>query len=69
MDYYVIYENPTDYPGEWVVRRYTLGFYATAMGKPKRFLSLEDARGCIPQGLTCFKREVVDDPVIVETWL
>lgn len=69
LEIWVIYENPTDYPGWWVVRRRCVGNGETVID-PAAILcySLDQARSVIPQGLVCFPRDQNDDPVIVETW-
>lgn len=68
---YTIYDNPSDFPGTFVVRRFAVsaagpdpdpGVWALAK-------DLDSARESIPAGLVCFDRQPGDDPVIVETWL
>lgn len=65
MDYYVIYEKPSDYPGFFVVRHYK----NNVSDNFSLFDTLEEARSSIPKGLTVIGRDKRDDPVIVETWL
>jgi len=55
-----IYENPTDYPGRFVVR----GWTSTASS-----LAPDAARAAIPAELVCEPRAPGDDAVIVEVWL
>jgi hypothetical protein len=71
MILYVIYEKPSDFPNDFVVRRWT-----TIDGKPVAHASphaitptLEAARESIPPGLYCLPRFDQDDPVIREVWL
>jgi hypothetical protein len=68
---YVIYENPSDFPGEFVVRRrwhIITGIIQSGelLGRTK---SLTEARNLLPPGLTCLQRHSTDDPVIVESWI
>jgi hypothetical protein len=64
---WTIYESPSDYPGQFVVR-------PTSVRHESPFLNhmlahdLEAARRLIPPGTVCFERSETDDPVIVETW-
>jgi hypothetical protein len=68
---YVIYKNPRDYPGKWVVRAQD----ANDDGSISIHLdcavceSLEHARQCVPPGLVMLMRAPEDDPAIYETWL
>lgn len=73
MDCWTVYFNPSDYPGQHVVRRFKLGL---SIGRPvaptnEVFTagSLEEARALIPFGLMRFPRAPTDDPVIVECWM
>jgi hypothetical protein len=71
---WVIYEDPSDYPGMYVVRRFKIG---RADGKsvivedPEPMIvtdSLDQAREVIPAGAYCLGRHPDDDPVIYEVW-
>lgn len=68
---YVVYDNPSDYPGKFVVRRQTpINGIVVAENKPMIIAStLEEARAAIPRDLMRFPRDPSDDPVIVESWL
>jgi len=72
---FVIYENPTDVPGDgFVVRRWVMCAHdnghapvpdpMVAVGQ-----TLEAARSQIPPGLFCLQRQENDDPCIREVWL
>ncbi|HVF05283.1 MAG TPA: hypothetical protein VNA20_10610 [Frankiaceae bacterium] len=65
--YHVIYFNPEDAPGRYVLRRWHQGENGTQPGDSAVFDSLEDARAALPEGveLTNFPEP---DPVIVEVW-
>lgn len=68
---YVVYENPSDYPGKFVVRRWLI---YRGVRNPTKLAhavgtSLEDVRCSIPHGLIQIDRSPSDDPVIVETWV
>lgn len=78
MSMWVVYFNPKDFPGKYVVRRHAIaevagafapavGSYATTEHYPCD--SLEDARAHVPDELIRLPRRVEDDPVIVEVWL
>lgn len=71
LSIFTIYNNPSDYPGKFVVRRWVV-----ADGQERRddgYLVLEDtleaARLRLPQGMVRMNRNDDDDPVIVENWL
>lgn len=71
MMMYVVYDNPKDLPGGFVVR-----LWATSPSKitPCKVVaqdlpSLEEARKHIPDGLVNIGRTDDDDPVITEVWL
>lgn len=66
---WVIYENPRDFPGKWVVRRWV----GLAPDKDAAAVadSLESARSAVP-GIAFrdrIERMPGDDPAIVEVWL
>lgn len=66
-----IYKHPLDAPDKYVVR----GHRALADGTsaPERhalfFDTLAEARAAIPANMVCLGRELLDDPVIVESWI
>lgn len=69
---YTVYENPIDWPGGYVVRR-----WRTFSGLPNPVLdreavrcrTLEQARASLPQGLYCLGRQPGDDKAILEVWI
>lgn len=70
---YVIYEDPKDYPGKFVVRR-----WAIVRGRPEPMPeadplgvvdTIEAARALVPRGLYPLGRHAQDDAVIREVWL
>lgn len=68
---YAIYQNPADYPGWFVVRRWEVHTGVPApvpSPNPKLARSLEDARKAVPAGYYNIGRQPEDDPVIVEVW-
>lgn len=71
MFQYAIYQNPTDYPNKFVLRKWTIGPGTTlAEVNPVAVVdSLEDARDSVPEGLFLIPRSQEDDPVIVEVWI
>lgn len=71
LDMWVIYENPSDYPGKFVVRLWHpgAGFLEAAKDPTAVVETLEEARKAIPEGRHRLPRQASDDPVIVETWM
>ncbi len=70
LEMYTIYCKPSDYPTNYVVRK----FKVRAGGiTPTDYVylcdNLEDARECIPDNMTQFMRAPDDVPSIVETWV
>lgn len=77
LESYAIYEEPLDYPGKFVVRRWTV-VPPAGDGKTKLLqddaptaicLTLAQARQAIPNGLTPIKKLPGDDPHLVEVWI
>lgn len=67
LDMYVVYENPSDFPGCFVVRKWT---GETPNRHPHSVTAnIEEARTTIPAGLYRTPRHEKDDPVIREVWL
>ena len=72
LNIYTVFENPTDYPGQFVIRRFesrgnppsVTPCEVVATGK-----TIEEVRDQLPQDLTRLDRHPQDDPKIVETWL
>jgi len=70
LDVWVVYQNPSDYPGKFVVRP----FYVNDTGIRAStdctvHDDLESARRTIPAGRVRLRRHNADDSVIVETWV
>lgn len=69
MYLYVIYYNPSDFPGRYVCRVNHVGH----TNVPGRLIANEETlqavRDKIPPGMHCIPRSRGDDKVIVETWL
>lgn len=64
---YAVYQNPSDYPGKFVVRRW-LG--EAPEEHPICVVdSLAEARKNIPSYLVMLLPAKNDDPVIIETWI
>jgi hypothetical protein len=73
---YTVYENPSDYPGWFVVRRSVVTADGVVTMAPTLFArarTLKDCRAAIedahPEGLVCMHRSEGDEPQIVEVWL
>lgn len=71
MNIYVVYDNPTDYPGKFVVRAHrVISGGSVPEAEPRAVTdTLDEARKVIPDGLIRFVRDETDDAKIVETWL
>lgn len=70
---FTIYDDPTDHPGKFVVRRWWLDFPG---GEPFKDTeptavvpTLEEARAAVPEGMYRLSRLPNDEPQIVETWI
>jgi len=67
---YTIYERPSDYPDQFVVRAWFVERGAVTAYEPVGLAdTLDDARALIPVGRERIPRVQSDDPVIVESWL
>lgn len=68
---FVIYQNPRDYPGKYVVRAWDIGSATISPEMEPRHVSdsIEGARDSLPPGLMKLDRAPFDDEVIVETWI
>lgn len=74
MDSYTIYASPSDYPGQYVVRRWVIeGTKITPDPEPLIVTqNVGEARRKILEqdpGLVCFGHDFESDPAILETWL
>lgn len=64
---YAVYKNPSDYPGKFVVRKFTGEI--PDINPSIVANSLDEARKVIPKDKTKIPLSITDDPVIIETWL
>jgi hypothetical protein len=70
LEIWVVYLNPTDYPGRYVVRRQR-AFAGQVEVDPHPAVvaeTLDEARAWVPYGLYCQPAHPEDDPAILETW-
>lgn len=69
---FTIYDSPTDHPGRFVVRGFTLR-RGHEVPDPLPWAvcdTLDEARASLPDvGLVALSRDPADPPAIVETWL
>ena len=67
---YTIYEDPTDAPGRFVVRKWVInGGNAPAAEQAWVYQTLGEARLGIPPGYVNMGRDENDDEKIVESWI
>jgi hypothetical protein len=68
---WVIYKNPSDYPGKFVLRAQVAYPGGEVRLHPDCMVcdTLEQAREGVPPGLVLLTRAPEDDPVIYETWI
>ena len=66
---FVITWNPSDAPGYFVVRRHEISAGVVTACEAMKESSLSEARAKVPEGKQNMDRSVLDDPVIVETWM
>lgn len=71
MDMYVIYLNPGDFPGQYVVRRWTLSALGAIPREGPLYVGVDlaAARRAVPKGLIGCTRHEHDDPAILEVWM
>jgi len=73
MIFYAIYDHPSDYPHEFVCRRWRAARGAVRPidnGEPfARGQTLDSVRAMLPANLTNLGRKHGDDPRLVETWI
>lgn len=70
LSIFVIYENPKDFPGRFVVREWLVtGGRIAARETPAVFDTLEEARASLSPDLVPLGRSFDDDPAIREVWL
>ena len=68
---YTIYDNPTDYPGRVVLRRFTVTKDGTAADPDPIYVgnSVAEARAAVPAGHVRIDRSPADPTCVVETHL
>jgi hypothetical protein len=70
MTIWTVYQNPSDYPGKWVLRGHDVG---SGTVTPQKDCFVADSYDLVitalPSGLQRLHRFPGDDPVIYETWL
>lgn len=71
LSIWTITRNPSDHPGKHVARRHVVHPAANAGPTDDHFIAdtLDQARACLPPGLTNLGRNEAEDPVIVESWI
>jgi hypothetical protein len=67
---WVVYDNPSDFPGKFVARKWFILPDALEATQEYRIAdTLEDVRAFLPRGLTRLTRHPDDEPQIVESWI
>lgn len=74
LDMFIIYRNPSDYPGKFIVRQWIVGGGPLRAAKEPLAIAdtLQLARICLHTarpGLTLLGRFDDDDPAIEEVWV
>ncbi|HEY7195473.1 MAG TPA: hypothetical protein VH439_17150 [Gemmatimonadales bacterium] len=74
LDVYVVYHDPSDYPGRFVVRRQRVTDVVVSDPEPLVVCdTLGEARSAllaaVPTGLYCLPRFPQDESQIVEAWI
>lgn len=69
LSIWTIYENPKDYPGIYVARRWEVSATPVATSDLLTGASLEDVRAQLPPGLMRMPANAEDDQSVVESWL
>lgn len=70
LSMWVITENPTDFPGQFVARQWLIGRGLTAVTDNHHVAdTLEAVRAMLPEGLFHQARNPADVSVIVECWI
>lgn len=75
MNTYTIYENPRDYPGHYVARRWVVGNDNTLTPDPEPLIvarNVAKVRLALLEkdpNLICLGRTPGDDPAVLEVWL
>ena len=75
MTYFVIYENPLDFPGKFVLRQHSdhyesgVALWGAAAEPDAVEDTLEAVRHKLPAGVFNMGRYSQDDPVIKEVWI
>lgn len=72
LEMFTVYENPRDFPGQYVARRFVIE--ASGPKPDPEPLIVSNLLGAIRaemyrRGLVCLTRADNDDPCIVEVWL
>lgn len=71
MSSYVVYFNPPDFPGRFVVREWFIerSGELLALNLIGTAASLVEARALIPVGMVNFRRSADDIPAVLEVWM
>lgn len=67
---WTIYDHPSDYPGEYVLRSWKVadsGLYGGSV--TAHHADLNEVRRVVPPGRQRIERDPTDDPVILESWV
>lgn len=70
LSMWVVTENPTDFPGQFVAREWLIGSGCRAVTANHHVAAtLAEVRDMLPPLLHRLPRDPKDDPVIVECWI
>jgi hypothetical protein len=69
LEQWVVYWSPSDFPDQYVVRRWEIGRgWMRPTDDAQAFDMLEEARLVVPEGMVNLGRSGPDDPTVVEVW-
>jgi hypothetical protein len=71
LSMYVVYFDPSDYPGRYVVRQWEVGPRSTAHCSEPLIVcdTLQQAQDAVPSGLVRLARDPLDEKQIQEVWV
>ncbi len=69
MSLWTVYDKPTDYPTQFIARRWLATLPPTPTSEVLVANDLNSVRKLLPPGLYCIPASPHDGPYIIETWI